>query len=409
MRRPLTRGFLTILFALVALVVPASASAAEIRQGNSFVVRPGETIDDDLYVFGGTVSVEGTVNGDVLFFGGTSTVSGVITGDLLVLGGTTTITGEVRGSVRAAGGTVNITGRVDQDVALGAGTLDIAPSARLGRDLLAGVGSARIAAPIARNVFIGSGDVTLASPVGGDVRAEAGTVRLTNGASVAGRFSYASERQAEIASGVVVGGGIERGEAAYGRDFGAALGGIGGLGGIGALVWLRGLVGIFLLGLAFVLLIPAFTRRSTSALISNVGASLGFGVLLLVGVPILAMLVFALGLLIGGWWLGIVLLFLYALALGVGYIVSAVLVGDLILARLLPGRAHAAASSLLLGVLVLGSLALIPVVGGIVSGVATTAGLGALGLMAMNGYRRQRQPVVSQTATGPAVPVPTPA
>jgi hypothetical protein len=408
MRRPLARSFLTVLFTLVAVLVPGSASAAELRQGNSFVVGPGETIDDDLYVFGGTVNVQGTVNGDVVFFGGASTVSGLITGDLLVLGGTTTITGDVRGSVRAAGGTVTIAGRVDQDVALGAGTLDIAPSARLGRDLLAGVGSARIAGPITRNAYIGSGDVTLAAPVGGDVRAEAGTVRLTKSASVAGRFSYASERQAEIASGVVVGGGIERGESAYGRDFGAALGGVGGLGGIGALVWLRGLVGIFLLGLVLVLLIPAFTRRSTSALVSNVGASLGFGVLLLVGIPILAMLVFAVGLLIGGWWLGIVLLFLYSLALGVGYVVSAVLLGDVILARLLPGKAHAALS-VLLGVLLLGSLALIPVVGAIVSGAATTAGLGALGLMAINGYRGQRRPVLSPTATGPVIPVPTPA
>jgi hypothetical protein len=408
MRRLLTASFLTVLFTLVAGLVPGSASAAELRQGDRIVVAPGETIDDDLYVFGGTVSVQGTVNGDVVVIGGASTVSGLITGDLLVLGGTTTITGDVLGSVRAAGGTVTIAGRVDQDAALGAGTLDIAPSARLGRDLLAGVGSARITGPVTRNAYIGSGDVTFAAPVGGDLRAEAGTVRLTNGASVGGKLSYSSERQAEIASGVVVGGGIERGESAYGRDFGAALGGVGGLGGIGALVWLRGLVGMFLLGLALVLLLPAFTRRGTGALIGNVAASLGVGVLLLVGVPILAMLVFALGLLVGGWWLGIVLLFLYALVLGVGYVVSAVLVGDVILARLLPRRAHVALS-LLLGLLVLGSLALIPVVGGIVSGAATTAGLGALGLMAMNGYRRQRQPAVSPTAAGPAIPVPTPA
>ena len=229
MRCFLTRPFLTIVFALVAVLVPTSALAAELHQGNSLVVSPGETIDDDLYVFGGTLDVQGTVNGDVIFSGGTSTVSGLITGDLLVFGGTTTLTGDVRGSMRAVGGTVTIGGRVDQDLAIGAGTLDIAPSARIGRDLLAGVGSARIAAPIARNVFIGSGDVTLAGPVGGDVRAEGGTIRLSNGASVAGRFSYASDQQAEIASSVVIGGGIERGESAYGRDLGAALTGVGGL------------------------------------------------------------------------------------------------------------------------------------------------------------------------------------
>src|SRR5207245_9167421 len=135
MHRSITRPFLIVLFAVVAVLVPGSALAAEVRHGNTTFVAPGETIDDDLYVFGGSLDVQGTVNGDVVFFGGTSTISGLITGDVLVMGGTTTITGEVRGSVRAAGGTINIGGRVDRDVAVGAGTLNLSPTARIARDL----------------------------------------------------------------------------------------------------------------------------------------------------------------------------------------------------------------------------------------------------------------------------------
>ncbi|HEY0582878.1 MAG TPA: polymer-forming cytoskeletal protein [Chloroflexota bacterium] len=408
MRRFLTHPFLTISLALVAVLVPTSASAAEIRQGNSVAVAPGETIDDDLYVFGGNLDVQGTVNGDVVFVGGRSTVSGLITGDVLVLGGSTIISGEVRGSVRAAGGTVNMVGRVDQDLAVAAGTLDVAPSATIGRDLLAGVGSTSIAGPITRNAFIGSGDITFAAPVGGDVRAQAGTVRLGNNASIGGRFWYASQRQAEIASGVVVGGGIERGQSAYGRDVGASLDGVGGLAGIGALLWLRGLVGMLLLGLVLMVMVPSVVRRSTSTLSSNLGAGLGFGLLLLVGIPLLATLVFAVGLLIGGWWLGIAMLFLYALALGAGYVVSATLLGELIVTRVFKGRAPAALS-LVLGVLILGSVALVPVAGGIATGAAVTAGIGALGLVAIRHYRGQRQPVASPVMVGPSVAVPTPA
>src|SRR4051794_21931294 len=111
-RRFLARPLPILLLALVAALLPASASAAEVRQGNNVLVAAGETINDDLYVFGGSLDVRGTVNGDVVFFGGTSTIGGVITGDLLVAGGTTTITGEVRGTVRPSGGTTNITGRV---------------------------------------------------------------------------------------------------------------------------------------------------------------------------------------------------------------------------------------------------------------------------------------------------------
>jgi len=400
---------LPILFlALAAALVPASASAAEVRQGNTIVVASGETINDDLYAFGGTLDVQGTVNGDVIFFGGTSTIGGVITGDLLVAGGTTTINGDVRGNVRATGGTTNVAGRVGGDLVLAGGTLNVAPGASLGRDVLAAVGSASIGAPIARNVTIGSGDVTLAGPVGGDVRAEAGTLRLPSGAAVKGKLAYASDRPAEIASGVAVGGGIQRGDLAYGRDFWAPLSGGSGMAGIGALVWLRGLVGIFLLGLALVLFVPASVRRGTAALNGNLGASLGYGVLLLICIPILAILVFAIGLLIGGWWLGLALIFLYALALGVGFVVSAVLVRDLIVARLRPAMAHPV-WSLLVGVLAFGILALVPVVGGIASSLAITAGLGALGRVLMSGSREQRRPLVAPTVTGPVIPVPSPA
>ncbi len=364
MRRFRSRLLPILFLAMAAALVPASASAAEVRQGNAVVVASGETINDDLYAFGGTLDVQGTVNGDVVFFGGTSTIGGVITGDLLVAGGTTTINGEVQGNVRATGGTTNVAGRVGGDLVLAGGTLNVAPGASLGRDVLAAVGSASIGAPIARNVTIGSGDVTLAGTVGGEVRAEAGTLRVPSGASVKGQLAYASDRPAEIGSGVVVGGGIQRGDQAYGRDFWAPLSGGGGVAGIGAL--------------------------------------------LLICVPILAILVFAIGLLIGGWWLGLTLIFLYALALGVGFVVSAVLVGDLIVARLRPAMAHPV-WSLLVGVLAFGILALVPVVGGIATGLAIAAGLGALGRVLMKGSSEQRRPLVAPTVTGPVIPVPSPA
>jgi hypothetical protein len=402
MRRFLTRPFLTVLFALVAVLIPASASAAELRQGNSTLVPPGETIDDDLYVFGDTLDLQGTVNGDVVFFGGTSNIGGLITGDLLVMGGTTTVTGEVRGSIRATGGTVTIGGRVGHDVAVAAGTLQLGSSARVGRDLLAGAGAASVAAPIARNAFIGSGDLTLSAPVGGDVRAEGGTVRLAQGAAINGTLSYSSDKPAEIASGVMVGGGVERTEASYSRDLSAPLSGGAGL---GALMWLRGLVGVFALGLVLIFLVPASTRRGATTLRTNLGASLAVGAGLLIGVPLLATLMFAFGLLIGGWWLGLVLICLYALALGVGYVTSSLLVGDWILERTL-GRETHAAWSLLTGVVALGIVAIVPVIGGLAIGLALIAGLGAVGLAAFDSTRAQRGATAAPTAPAPVATAP---
>jgi hypothetical protein len=66
---------------LAMLLLSASATpafAAEIRQGDSIVVGPNETIDYDLYAFGSSVTILGTVNGDVFTAGSNITTRGTV-------------------------------------------------------------------------------------------------------------------------------------------------------------------------------------------------------------------------------------------------------------------------------------------------------------------------------------------
>src|SRR5437870_4762579 len=86
------------------LLLPAQALAADPRQGETVVVGPNETINDDLYAAGGTITIQGTINGDLVAAGSTITISGVVNGDVIAAGGTITISGPVRGSVRSGGG-----------------------------------------------------------------------------------------------------------------------------------------------------------------------------------------------------------------------------------------------------------------------------------------------------------------
>jgi hypothetical protein len=398
-----------LVFGVLAALLPTVASAAELRQGGNTIVGVGETIDDDLYVFGGAADIAGTVNGDLVFLGGTSTIQGVVTGDVLVLGGTTNVSGDIRGSLRALGGTINVSGAVGQDAVIGGGTLDLAPTAGIGRDLLAGVGTGQIAATIGRDVLVGGGDLTLNGPVGGDVRADADTLRVGNRASVQGGLTYASQQEVQLASGAHVGGGIQRSEVRARPDVSAPLGGTpGAVAAAGVVAWLRGLVGVAALGLLYVCLFPAATRRSTSALGGRFGPSLGIGALLLFGVPIVAILVLVVGLLIGGWWLGVLLFVLYALALGLGYLVSATLVGGWAIQRTARFTPHLA-TSLLLGIVLLGVLSVLPVLGGLISAVATTAGLGALSIAARDAYVAQRRGSRAEVSSAPATVATAPA
>src|SRR2546426_7783819 len=84
--------------------LPVGASAADLRQGPSVTISRGQTINDDIYAAGGTISIDGNVNGSVIAAGGTITVSGTVSRDVMVAGGTINVTGKVGGSIRAAGG-----------------------------------------------------------------------------------------------------------------------------------------------------------------------------------------------------------------------------------------------------------------------------------------------------------------
>jgi len=145
--------------------------------------------------------------------------------------------------------------------------------------------------------------------------------------------------------------------------------------------WLRTLIGLFVLGLLFILLAPRFGRRTVGTLGGSPWASLGLGIALLICVPIAALIVFVVGLFVGGWWLALILLALYGVALVLSVAVAGLFLGRWILERV--GRGPVPLVwALLLGLVLLLLVSLVPVAGGLVMAVAMFCGLGALALTA---------------------------
>src|SRR2546425_9873844 len=219
---------------LLFLFLPWPAYAFVPRAGEN--VAFSQTIQDDLYIAGGTVTVTGTVDGDVTAAGGTVTVIGRLSGALLVAGGTVEIGGSVGRSIRAAGGTVRLGATAGTDAVLAGGNVTVADTARVGRDLVAGGGTVRITGTVGRNALVGGGNVVVGGSVQGGVDVQAGRVGVLSPARIAGRLRYAAGGSAEIQSGALISGGSERGAAGRPgvREIAARRGGVswgGGLGG----------------------------------------------------------------------------------------------------------------------------------------------------------------------------------
>jgi hypothetical protein len=366
------RRWLTALGASITVAglfawLPLTAAAADLRQGTDVTVGRTETVNDDIYAGAGTISIEGTVNGNVIAGGGTITVSGNVARDLIVGGGTINVTGHVGGSIIAAGGNLTLNGVVDHDIVATGGTIDIGSGATIGRDLVVAGGMATVSAPITRRVQMSSGNLTLRNRVGGDVRGRVDHLKL-DGAQIGGNLDYTSSNSVDLVNGARVAGTTTRHAPTDNRGAGN-----------GFLDWLRELIGIFALGVILIFLLPGISSRAIDTLRAQPLPSLGIGAAILIIPPIAALIVFIVGIIIGGWWLGVLVVPLWILVLAVGYVVSGFLVGRLLFARLGWAGYHDVLA-LLGGLFVLTVVGLLPVLGGLVGLAAVVFGAGALAL-----------------------------
>jgi cytoskeletal protein CcmA (bactofilin family) len=370
---------LVALVGLVLALTPSPAAAADIRQGQDITIGPSETIEDDLYAVGTNISINGTIHGDLIAAGNNISVDGTVTGDVIAAGNSIAIRGQVGGSVRAAGNMIVLDGKVTNDLIFGGSEVTILSNGRVGRDAVIGSANATITGQIGRDLQAGSTNLKIDGGVGGNVLATVDRLQLTDRATIGGNLKYTSKNEAQIANASAVKGSTER---QVPQDSRAPL-----VTGPAALVveWLKGLIGLLILGILVVFFFPGFSRRAGEALVRSPWLTLAIGALVLIGLPIVAIVFFAVGALIGGWWIGFVVLALFVVVLALSIPVAAVGVGGALLR--MTRRPVPVWLALFIGLIVLLLVALIPILGGLVIFCALLFGMGAT-TIAVVGNRR---------------------
>jgi cytoskeletal protein CcmA (bactofilin family) len=273
----------------------------------------------------------------VVITGGVVVPAGQTAGDVVVLDGTVRIAGHVTGDVVSVAGPVRVSGRVDGDLIAVSDRAFLAPTARVGGDLRYGD----------------------ESPV------------LARGASVGGKIS--NEDWADSANG-------------WGWVSGLAW-------------WLAVSVSTLIVGVLLVWLAPGALYAAERAARERLGATVGWGLVIAIGLPVLAIL--ALVTLVGIPF-GVALLLAAIPVLVVAYATAAWIVGR----RVLRNRSASPWAALFAGWGILRLLALIPIAGALVGLAATVVGLGALAV-ALWRARRTSAPIAKPATPAPGPPAPT--
>jgi hypothetical protein len=236
------------------------------------------------------------------------------------------------------------------------------------------------------SVRVGGGQVLIDGVVDGDVLAAGGRLSLGPNARLGGRLSYRSQADLVRDPSAQVVGPVEAlpmpGFGRTGREEDRAWNGhhdrASGIGG----VWTLGLM--LLAGLVAGLL-PGPAQRVADTLRTRFGASLLWGVIALVCIPVATVLLFVT---VVGIPLGLLALLLYPVLLLLGYVGSALGLGQWVHSALRRRRPAAMAgtawrvATAAAAVLVLAVLGQLPFVGGAVVLLAVMGGTGALALLA---------------------------
>jgi hypothetical protein len=253
-------------------------------------------------------------------------------------------------------------------------------------------GDATILGDVTSNVIAFNGDVLVDGRVGDNVVALNGRVTVGPDADIGG--NVVSRVAPSISPKAHVGGEVRRvsrynfnaGEFTFVGRF---------------LVWIASTVSSFLLGLVLILFAPRAADAVAGTAVQRFGASIGFGFLLLIGVPIAAVIAIAI---LVGIPLGLGMLLALALFYWLGYTFGAYALGR----RLVAAPTHRMLA-FLAGWGIFRAIALIPVLGGLGWLAATVWGLGALAIAAR---AVGREPVgaaaTAMPGGGPPVPPPPP-
>lgn len=361
---PVLFAFLLLpVLAFAADPAPANPNAHEtVIAGDYFGagsnLAPGEAVEGDAFIAGGQVALQMHVGGDAVISGATVAISAPISDDLYATGGSVLLESAVDGNARLAGADVEIAknGSVAGKATIAARSVHVL--GKVGRQLVAFGDTVRIDGQVAGNVNV-----------------VARRLEIGPNARINGKLTHRGPADPVIDAGAVIGGGTNH----LDFDFG------GGFAPFSRLAtWTLAIaftLGLFILGWIAIVMAPLATARGGMMVRQRQFASLGFGLLATLLMPLL---IVVLAMTVVGIPVAFVLALGWPLLLIFGYLTGVMSVTDAIAGatpRKLPGNGLRI-FVLFLGLVAMLAFCAVPIIGWLLGMLLTLAGVGSLVLHA---------------------------
>lgn len=361
-------AFLFFLVSFLFIVNPARAAEFRVasKDNGNVTVATGEKISN-LYAAGNLLTIDADILKSLYLGGSTINVNGDVANDLKAGGGTIQIKGKIGGSAHLGGGTIAVSSQITDDLFVGGGVITVTDTAKIGGSFYAGGGTVDLQAPVSGDVFIGGKKVIINSTVNGDVKVETDELILGDQAVLKGNLSYTSPREAEMAQNATIAGAIDYKKLDRERfDFQTKF----------DKKEMPSVVGAFVVGTwvfkLLVTLISSFTtfyllnkllKNSAKELSTNFWANVVKGFVLMIMLPITSIILFFT---VFGIWLTALNLLVFGLIMMLSKATANVIFGLWVMKLFTKKNVELTWKPVLLGAVMLPTISMIPVIGGLV-------------------------------------------
>jgi len=363
----------TTIFSILFFSWTQNCFAFVLRTGDMIIIGGDEVIDEDIFLTGNEIIINGKINGDLYAAARVIAVNGHVRDSVTLAGNRIDVSGVVGRSLRAIGDSITIKGSIGNDLVLAARDVVLDVDSVVSGDMLTGAMNTIINGPVKGYALVGARSVTVGNIIGGDATFGTRFLTLTKNAVIGGNLTYYSVKEASIDSGASIRGKLKHSIPQRKFDFRKFFPFM-------IIAGVAGKIAAFFMGLAvglvFILLAPGWLNSLTEAIRQKTGTCAGWGVLMLFAIPIGVIIAFST---VIGIVLGAIALFLYLIAVYLGQIAAGLLVGKMILGRFdVQESTQALFGVFALGYFIIRLFRFIPVAGHLIFIAAAAFGLGAV-------------------------------
>jgi cytoskeletal protein CcmA (bactofilin family) len=184
--------FKYVLATLVLLMVPAAALAARSDANMTTVLVKGDNRVGTYFGTGQSLTINGDVSGDLICAAQTVVINGTVGGDVICAAQTITINGSVAGSIRSVAQVLTINASVARNLTIAGQDITLGNNAKVGGELLTAGQTVALNAPIAGAIYAAADTLSLNAAVGSNATAYINSLNFGNEAMIAGNFDYTS-------------------------------------------------------------------------------------------------------------------------------------------------------------------------------------------------------------------------